>query len=137
MPPKELKSRKPYTGFVAYYESGKIIKERESFYSKSLDKKCATNWAEIDKEKLIKLELIWQGQSKGFVSRAPSEQSFNKTAFTPQDWFFSQKGYYDLGSRQVSVIARNIGYVENGIINVLSVIENSGVVQMCQRAVPK
>jgi hypothetical protein len=133
---KELKDRRPFTGFVAYYNDGKIIKERENFDSKVLSKKCATNWAEIDREKLIKLELVWENQPKGFITRAPTENSFN-TSYTlnPQDWFFSQKGYYDLGDRHVVVVARNIGYVTDGIINILSVVEKSGVVHMYRRTV--
>jgi len=132
--PKKLKSHKPFTGFIAYYDNGKIIKEHEDFFSKKLNKKCATNWAEIDKNKLIKLELIWQDTPKGYITKSPSEQSFNKTyTLNPQDWFFSQKGYFDLNTRQIIVIARNIGYIESGIVNILSAIEQTGIVQIYSR----
>lgn len=131
---EKLKSRRPYTGFIAYYGENKVIKEREDFFSKKLDKKCATNWAEIDKEKLTKLELIWNDQPKGFISKTPVKNSFNTShTLSPQNWFFSQKGYYDLGNRNIIVVARNIGYIENGIINILSVVEQSGIVQIYSR----
>ena len=134
MSPRELKSRKPFTGFVAYYDDGKVVKERENFFSIKLNKKCATSWAEIDKDKLVRLDLVWNDQPKGSILKNPSEDSFNKShVLSPQDWFFSQKGYYDLNTRVIRVVARNIGYIEDGIVNILSVVEDSGVVQMYRR----
>jgi len=134
--PKSLRNRSPFTGFVAYYDDGKVVKERENFFSKKLDKKCATSWAEIDKNKLVRLEIVWHDQVKGHILKQPSADSFNESyTLSPQDWFFSQKGYYDLNTRVIRVIARNIGYIENGIANVLSVVEESGVVQMYRKKV--
>jgi hypothetical protein len=131
--PEKQKKRSLFTGFVAYYDDGKIVKEREDYFSKALNKKCATNWAEIDKDKLSKLEIVWRDEIKGFLSKAPTADSFNTNPLQPQDWFFSQKGYFDLGPRQIIVVARNIGYVESGIVNILSVIEATGIVHIYRR----
>jgi hypothetical protein len=133
---KELKNPKPFSGFVAYYDDGTIIKEREDFFSKKLTKKCSTNWAEIDRERLVKLELLWNDESKGFISKIPSENSFNNCTINPQDWFFSQKGYFDLGGKKIIVVARNIGYVNSGILHIFSVVELTGFVQVSHRQAP-
>jgi len=140
MPLKSLENleyRKPFNGFIAYYSDGKIIREREDYFSKVLNKKCSTNWAEIDKNKLIKLELIWQNQVKGYISCNPSADAFNtKYTLSPQDWFFSHNGYFDLGSKNIIVVARNIGYTENGYTNILSVAEQTGIVRIHGRINP-
>ncbi len=134
MSPKEYpgKDKKPFTGLLAYYDNGKIIKERENYFSTKLNKECATNWGEIDKSKLVALELVWQGSSKIRIDKTPADKSHH--ILEPSDWFFSQNGYSDMGSRSISVVARNIGYVENSILTIFKVLEESGVLQISSRA---
>lgn len=134
MSPKEFpgKSKKSFTGFIAYYEHGKTVKERENYFSKKLNKECATNWCEIDKNKLIALELVWRGSSKVKIDKVPSDKSHHP--LSPEDWFFSQNGYFDLGSKSITVVARNIGYKENGIIAIFKVEEENGIIQISSRA---
>jgi hypothetical protein len=137
MPLKSLENRKFHNGFIAYYSDGKVIKERENFFSKVLNKKCSTNWAEIDKSKLVKLELVWQNQVKGYITCTPHPDAFNtKYTLSPQDWFFSHNGYFDLGSKSIVVVARNIGYTENGYTNILSVAEQTGIIRIHGRPIP-
>ena len=134
MPPKELKDHSPFSGFIAHYETGKAIKEVENFFSKKLNKPCATNWAEIEKRLLCKIELYWNDSLKGVITKEPSKNSFNTDhVLAPSDWFFSQKGYFDLGSRTIKVIARNIGYVKDSVTHILSVNEDTGIVHISQR----
>lgn len=135
MPQNEKSTiEKPYTGFVAHYNSGRIIKEREDFFSKKLNRKCSTNWAEIDRDKLVSLELFWQDILKAHIDKIPIEESFNKIALQPTDWFFSQNGCFNLTSRKITVIARNIGYTENGIQHIISVREDTGIIRVFDRA---
>ena len=94
------------------------------FYSKKLKKKCGTNWAEIDKEKLFSLELVWKGQTKIKIEKPSC--SVHKNDLNPEDWFFSQNGYMDMGTRKIIVLARNIGFKEDGHIFITSVFEKSG-----------
>jgi hypothetical protein len=134
MSPKEPRGRKPFTGFIAYYANGRLIKERESFFSKKLNKDLATNWAEIDKEQLISLELVWRDEPKARIDKKPSSSGFNKSKeIAPANWFFSQKGYMNMGTRKIQVVARNIGYIDDGIINIISVVEETGVVLISRR----
>lgn len=125
------KNKKPFSGFIAYYSNGKVVHERENYFSRLRNKKCATNWGEIDKGALIKLELYWKDELKGFITKESLSNSFNPSPITsPNNWFFSQKGYFDLGSRNIIVVSRNIGYIADGVARVLSVLEDSGIVQI-------
>lgn len=137
MPPKGKPNLKTeFTGFIAYYDDGKVIKERENFQSKKLNKKLATNWAEINKNKLIALELVWKNQTKVRIDKIPpKETQAPYKDIKADEWFFSQKGYVDMGSRDIVVIARNIGYIKDGIINITSVDEKTGIIKMYSRAV--
>ena len=137
MPPKGIPNlKKEFTGFVAYYDDGKVIKERENFQSKKLNRKLATNWAEINKNKLIALELQWKNQVKARIDKVPPKKAEAPyKVLKPSDWFFSQKGYIDMGSRQIVIIARNIGYIKDDIINITSVDEKTGIIKMYSRAV--
>lgn len=128
MHPKE---NKKFTGFIAYYNNGARVYEKENFFSKKLDKKCATNWAEIDKKRLSALELVWNGKSKIKIKK--ESDSFHEE-LSPKDWFFSQNGYLDMGSRKVIVLARNIGYIKDNLIHITSVIENTGDIRKSIRS---
>jgi len=123
-----------YTGFVAHYTNGRVVYERENYDSKKLKKKCATNWAEIDRNKLVAMEMFWHGQLKARIEKDPSSDPNRKNILGPSEWFFSQKGYFDMGTRKITVVARNIGYVQDGIIHITSVVEKTGTVQMYDRA---
>ena len=124
MHPRE---NKDFTGFVARYKNGATVYEKEDYFNKKLSKKCATNWGEVDKNKLVSLELLWKGQSKVKIEKASC--SIHKNELNPEDWFFSQNGYMNLGNRKIVVLARNIGFIEEGHIYITSVIESSGNIQ--------
>lgn len=131
MPRKEDK----FTGFIAHYDGGRVIKEKENFFSKKLNKKCATNWAEINKKKLKTLELSWKGIIKARIDRDPANKSDAPYKhLTPDQWFFSQSGFLDLSTKKVVVVSRNIGYVLDGIIHITSVNEDNGLIRIHNRA---
>lgn len=134
MPLKDA-ADKNFTGFVAHYSNGRTVFEKENYFSKKLSKKCATNWAEIDKEKLVRLELMWKGKIKAAISRTPDGDPHRSKEIGSGDWFFSQKGYFDLATHKVVVISRNIGYVDGNIAHITSVVEETGVVQFYTRAI--
>lgn len=129
-----LKRDKDITGFVVTYEDGTRIVEKENYFSKRLDKKCATNWAEIDKSKIASLQLYWRGELMETIQKSPSETHSNE--LEAKDWFFSHKGYMDMASRSVKIISRNIGYTENNIIHITSVMEDTGEILRSTRVVP-
>ena len=135
MPPKGRlpKRDKSFSGFLVTYENGSKIYEKENYYSKKLNKKCATNWPEIDKSKISSLELLWRGESKVTITRSPSE--LHKKELSAKDWFFSQRAYFDMTNRKTILISRNIGYVEDDIIHITSIMEKTGEISRSVRAV--
>lgn len=131
----ELPRRDPNnTGFVVIYGDGSKIYEKENYFSKKLNKKCATNWAEIDKSKISSLQIYWRGELKETIQKAPSDTHAKELG--ANDWFFSHKGYMDMATRKVKVISRNIGFIENNILYIISVMEETGEVLRSTRAVP-
>ena len=127
MPRREKRDDK-FTGFIAYTKEGYEIREKELFYSKRFKKNLATNWDEINKDSLIKLELHWRNNFKVDVST--EEFPFIK----PDDWYFSHSGAMDLKTRKVQIVSRNIGYKKDGILQIFSVYEASGIVRIHSRA---
>lgn len=117
---------KNFTGFVAIYKNNKKIYEKENFYSKKLKKFLATNWLEVDKEKLEILQLYWKGQKKAEITKKPSD--LHKNELKAEDWFFSQKGYFDINENKIKIISRNIGFKENNLLHIISVQEETGEV---------
>ena len=109
-----------FTGFIAYYEDGKSVKEKENYFSKTLKKNCATNWAEINKEKLVALELFWRGQSIIKIDKSEHPE------ITPNDWFFTQSAIFEMKNRKLTILSRNIGYKKGNILQIFSVEETSG-----------
>lgn len=118
-----LKEYTKFTGFLAYYSDDLIVKEKENYFSKKLNKNCATNWAEIDKTRLVALELLWRGQSKIKIDK--KEYPFIK----PEDWFFTHSGMYNMKNRNITVISRNIGFKKDNITQVYSVDEETGILR--------
>lgn len=118
-----LKEYTKFTGFLAYYSDDLIVKEKENYFSKKLNKNCATNWAEIDKTRLVALELLWLGQSKIKIDK--KEYPFIK----PEDWFFTHSGMYNMKNRNITVISRNIGFKKDNITQVYSVDEETGILR--------
>lgn len=123
---KEGNSRKNFTGFVAYYDDGRKLREKENYTDKS-GKDCATNWSEVKKDKLVALELLWNGKSKIKISKD------EYPSIKPEDWFFSQLGYQDMSKREIVVIARNIGFIKEGILQVFTIDENTGNLRISTR----
>lgn len=134
MPPKGILPRrdKSFTGFVVIYDNGSKIYEKENYFSKILNKKCATNWGEIDKSKISSLELHWRGECKASITKAPSD--IHKNELSAKDWFFSHRGYLDMGTRKIRVISRNIGYIEDNILHITSIVEETGEILRSVRA---
>lgn len=117
-----------FTGFIAYYKD-KAIKEKENFFSSKLNRKCATSWAEIDKEKLTALELVWKDTPKIKITLEDYPH------IKPSDWFFSQYGYFDLNKRTTIVVARNIGYDKDNLRIVYSMNEETGIIKVEHRSI--
>ena len=118
-----------FTGFIATYEDGSTVEQKENFFSKKQNKKCKTNWLDIDKGKLVKLELFWKGVPSASISKE------DHPYISPDDWFFSHTGYMDIHSRNIKVLDRNIGFKKDGILTVFSVHEDNGFVKVDTRAV--
>lgn len=127
MSPKE-NSRLKFTGFVATYDSSRVIYEKENYFSKKLNKQCATNWQEIDKSKLTELNLLWNGEVKASITLDEFDH------IKPEDWYFSHSGYFDMGSNKIVVVSRNIGYRKDGVLNIFSVAEDTGILKIQMRA---
>lgn len=128
------KGNSPFTGFVVTYATGEKVYEKENYFSKKLNKKCATNWAEIDKSRVSSIELLWNGESKVKLNKAPDD--IHKRELTAKDWFFSHKGYLDMGTKKIKLLARNIGYIEDSILHITSVAEDTGEIFRSVRAAP-
>lgn len=137
MPLKGVPSQrdKDFTGFVVTYADGTRIFEKENYVSKKLNRSCATNWAEIDKSKIAYLQLYWKGELKETIQKSPDDT--HSKELTAKDWFFSHRGYLDMGTRKVIIISRNIGYIEEGIIKITSIFEKNGEKSLSVRAAPK
>lgn len=116
-----------FTGFIAHYANKSLVKEKENYYSNKLKKKCATNWSEIDKNQLVALELLWEGKSIIKID----QKSYPH--IKSENWFFTQTGIYDLKERKVKVLARNIGFKKDKIIQVYSVEEETGILRTSVR----
>lgn len=131
---QEEEKRVDFTGFLATYSDG-VVYEKESFYSSKLKKHCATNWDEINKDKLVSLELYWRGVPKVKVCKNPDpKENLGYTELEASQWFFSQTGSLDMAGHKVKVVSRNIGYKLNGICHISSVMEDTGVIRMHSRA---
>lgn len=134
MPLREelLKRKESFTGFVITYSDGSKVYEKENYFSKRLNKKCATNWAEIDKSRISSLELFWNGTSKAIVHKVNTDDPEIK--LEAKDWFFSHRGYLDMGTRKIKVISRNIGYIKDNILYITSIAEDTGEITRSIRA---
>lgn len=123
-----------FTGFAAHYDNGRVIYEKENFFSNKLNKKCLTSWAEIDKTKLVALELLWHGQFRVKLEKISRDPSLY-TPIQPNEWYFSQTGYMDMKIRAIKVVSRNIGYVKDHTLYMTSVEEDTGIIRTAVRAV--
>jgi hypothetical protein len=118
-----------FTGFLATYDDGTTVLEREGYHSEKTRRLMATSWPEIDLDRLSVVDLYWHGTKKATVSK--SEHPDMK----PSDWFFSQTGYMDLMKHAVAVIGRNVGYRgEDGLLYVTTVNELDGAIKGSIRA---
>jgi hypothetical protein len=117
-----------FTGFIATYFDGTVVEERLNVSGNKLERKCRTNWYEVDKEKLKKLELYWVGTLRASIDKE------DHPTLSHDDWYFSHTGYMDMKDRKVKVLTRNIGYKENGLLTILSVDEESGTLKVDTRA---
>lgn len=123
MPQKEVS----FTGFIAHYGPKKKILEKENYFSKKLGHNKATNWSEIDKDKMTALELIWHDKSKIKIDKKEYPH------IKPDDWFFSQHATFDMESQSIVVVSRNIGYKKGDIIQIYTVEEETGILKTSVR----
>ena len=114
------KESNSFTGFIAHYDKGVAIKEKENYFSKILGKQCATSWGEINKKKLVALELVWRNQSIIKIDK----ETFSH--ISDKDWFFSQSAMFEMKNRKIVILSRNIGYKKDNITQVFSVEESTG-----------
>lgn len=133
MPQKEQKENDNFSGFIAVYQNGKEVREKENYFSKKLDKKCATNWSEINKDKLVALRILWHGQEKMVIDKYPKNKEARYKELEPGDWFFSQSGIFDLSTHSIKVISRNIGFKKDGMYTIYSVEEDTGILKISYR----
>jgi hypothetical protein len=115
--------RDDFTGLVAHYDDGTVVEEKNYFFNERLNKRCATNWSEIDLNKVTTLELYFKGVSKAKISKEDYPE------ITPQDWVFYHTGVSDL-TGDPTTICRNIGYKKDGLVYVSSVDEQSGALKI-------
>ena len=117
-----------FTGFVATYDDGTTVNQKENFFSKKRNKQSRTNWLDIDKEKLVKLELFWKGVPSACIDK--KEHPY----LSPDDWYFTHTGYMDIEDHKIVVLSRNIGFRKDGLLTIFSVVEDNGFVKVETRA---
>jgi len=127
MPQKE---NKRFTGFVAFYKDGNEVREKNNYFSSKTKRKKATNWHEVDKDKIVALEIFWKGQPKIRIDKDDHPD------LKPSDWFFSHFGCLDMNTHETKVISRNIGFIKGDILTVYCVVEETGVVKVEHRPKP-
>jgi hypothetical protein len=134
MPLREelLKRKESFTGFLVTYADGSKVYEKENYFSKRLNKKCATNWSEIDRSKISSLELLWNGANKAIINKVSTSDP--EIRLEAKDWFFSHRGYLDMGTRKIKIISRNIGYIKDNILYITSIVEDTGEITRSIRA---
>lgn len=111
------------------YKDGTVVPERENYHSERLRRKMATNWLEVDKASIERLEIHWRGSKMASIKKADHPD------ITPSDWFFSHTGCLDMATHSVRVVARNIGYKDrSGLTNVISIRESDGTMRGYTRA---
>lgn len=115
-----------HTGFVVIYDDDSKVFEINDYYNKRLKRKCATNWVDIDKNRIKTLQLYWCGDLKVQINK--SSPDVHKNILEAEDWFFSHKGYFDTSENKIKIISRNIGYKEDNLLYVYSVMEDTGEV---------
>jgi len=116
-----------FTGLVATYDDGKLVREKNHFYSKLLGRQCATNWGEIALKKVVSLELYWRGESKIKISKE------DKPLISHEDWYFTHSAIMDAVSPKPKICSRNIGYKNDGILYLYSVDEDTGALKVQNR----
>lgn len=112
-----------HTGFIAHYESGSSKKELDYYVGKD-GKLKATNWHEVNLDKLTALELVWRGESKITIRKE------DHPGIKQGDWYFTCSGTVDIKNPdRPTIIARNIGYRVGNILHLFTVEEASGILR--------
>jgi len=105
-------------GFLVTYEDGTEVQEKNNFWSERHQKVSATNWLDIDKDRIKTLQLFWKGKVR---------VSLCKEDCSPEKWWFSHTGSLQTsGDSRVVIVSRNIGYIREGRRYIYRVMEESG-----------
>lgn len=94
------------------------MQEKNNFWSERHQKVSATNWLDIDKDRIKTLQLFWKGKVR---------VSLCKEDCSPEKWWFSHTGSLQTsGDSRVVIVSRNIGYIREGRRYIYRVLEESG-----------
>jgi hypothetical protein len=97
---------------------GKVVWEKNNYWSDKQRKILATNWSEIDKDKIEAMALYWKGRLALYLTKAEH---------LPDKWVFSHTGMLQTGvSQNVQIVSRNIGFERGGIRYMFRVSEADG-----------
>lgn len=105
-----------HTGFIARYRDGTIIPEKNNFYDSQLKKICATNWHQINKEKLQRLELWWKGYCRAKIDNIHNIK----------EWIFYHTAIYDSSMHKSVTLSRTIGYIDKSGAYTYTILESNG-----------
>ena len=108
----------PIHGFLVVYEDGSQVSEKNNFWSETLQRVSATNWHEVDQNRISRISLYWKGSLV---------ISLDKKEVRPETWFFSHTGALQVsGGSKVTIVSRNIGFVREGRKYLYKVVEDTG-----------
>jgi hypothetical protein len=102
-------------GFVARYQIGDPVYERNGFPDEQ-GRVRATNWSEVNLEKVEILELWWQGDVRVVLDKGDLEGL--------TEWIFFHTGISD--GKQASIQSRTIGFWAGGERYLATVDEKTG-----------
>ena len=127
--PTSKKDKPAHHGLVAHLMDGSSVLEKNNYYSDTLQKRLATNWAEIPKDLIAALELLWKGTS---ILKLRAQDIPDGGI---DSWCFSHTGAIDLanGNNTPIIVSRNIGYEKDGIVTMYRVNEETGTLSFDSR----
>ena len=110
------------TGFRAVLCDGKVVHEVNGALRAEFGALRATNWTDVPLDRLISLELIFQGKRVAAVNVNEIQ------LIHPSDWYFSHTAVMDSKTWRSVVQYRNIGYYLDGVLHLWRMHEVTGSV---------